>query len=66
MDVAGIIFQNNNYETITVLSVYIDPSQTLNTEHLNRLLTHKKVFILGDFNAKTKLWDPLLMIVEAN
>jgi len=56
IEVAGIIFMRNNLEIVTLMSVYIAPNQIINTEHLNKLITHKNVILLGDFNAKNKLW----------
>ncbi len=58
IEVAGIVFQKNNFETCLLLSVYIAPTQIINIEHLNKLISHqnRNVLLVGDFNGKNKLW----------
>ena len=38
------------------MSVYIAPNQTIKIETLNKLLVSENLIIVGDFNAKNKLW----------
>ncbi len=48
--------KNNKNDNITLLSVYIAPGQTLKFEHLNKLMISNNIIIVGDLNAKNKLW----------
>ncbi len=56
IEAVGIKFMCGNNELITLLSVYIAPSQILKEEHLNKLLVANKLMIVGDLNAKSPLW----------
>jgi len=55
LEVAGVKFKSNK-EYITLLSVYIAPNQTVKIEHLNSLIISENLIIVGDLNAKNKLW----------
>jgi len=56
IEIAGIVLQLNNNKTVTILSVYMAPSQNINIDHLNKMAIHNNILILGDFNGKNKLW----------
>ena len=55
-EVAGVTFCVNNTDNVTLLSVYIPPAQVITLDHLNKLIIHKNLIILGDLNAKHKFW----------
>ena len=56
IEVAGIQFIDKNSLEITLLSVCIAPGQTLTSAHLDKLLISKNLIIVGDLNAKHKIW----------
>ncbi len=56
LEVSGVTFRKNNTENISILSVYIAPGQKLSLIHLNKLIINKNIILLGDFNAKNKIW----------
>ena len=56
IEVAGIKCLVNGKDHITILSVYIAPSQVLRSDHLNKLLVDDNLIIMGDLNAKSQLW----------
>ena len=52
---SGIKIKSNK-EIITIISVYIAPNQKIHQDHLNKLLVDNNLIIVGDINAKNKLW----------
>ena len=57
IEIAGIVFKSGK-DVITLESVYIyiAPNQAVKIDHLNRLLINENTIIVGDLNAKNKLW----------
>ena len=53
---------------ITICSVYIPPSFSLNSQHLDNLLQQllSPYILLGDFNGHNILWGGQTMIPEVN
>jgi hypothetical protein len=69
MEIVGAIIKLPNQKNITILSVYVPPSKTFSLSQLNKLITTDQILILGDFNAKNKLWgspknDPKGITIE--
>lgn len=60
IEVSGINFKTVDNDCITLLSVYIAPMLKIDLDQLNKLISNKKIIILGDFNAKNKLWGSKL------
>src|SRR4029077_15013325 len=52
----GVIVKVSDKISIAVLSVYVPPKKSFTLSDLNKILITDNILIIGDLNAKSKLW----------